>query len=44
MHLLLIYYKEQTQLVGLFFEKGALEFVAKILDKYTSKDFLKIPF
>ena len=30
--------------MGLFFEKGALEFVAKILDKYTSKEFLKIPF
>ena len=32
------------QLVGLFFKKGALEFVVKILDKYTNKEFLKILF
>ena len=44
MHYLLRYYKEQTQLVGLFFKKGVLEFVVKILDKYTNKQFLKIPF
>ena len=30
--------------VGLFFTKGVLEFVVKILDKYNYKDFLKIPF
>ena len=30
--------------MGLFFEKDALEFVVKILDKYTNKEFLKIPF
>ena len=29
---------------GLFFKKGVLEFVVKILDKYTSKEFLKILF
>ena len=44
MYYLLSYYKEQAQLVGLFFKKGVLEFVAKILDKYTYKEFLKIPF
>ena len=27
------------QLVGLFFKKGALEFVVKILDKHTTKSF-----
>ena len=32
------------QLVGLSFTKGALEFVVKILDKYTYEEFLKIPF
>ena len=30
--------------VGLFFKKSVLEFVVKILDKYTNKEFLKIPF
>ena len=44
MYFLLRYYKEETQLAGLFFTKGVLEFVVKILDKYTYKDFLKIPF
>ena len=44
MYFLLRYYKEQTQLVGLFFKKGVLEFVVKILDKYTNKEFLRIPF
>ena len=44
MHYLLRYHNEQTQLVGLFFKKGVLEFVVKILDEYTSKEFLKIPF
>ena len=44
MYYLLRYYKEQTQLVGLFFTKGVLEFVVKILDKYTYREFLKIPF
>ena len=41
---LLRYYKEQTQLVGLFFKKGVLEFVVKIQDKYTNKEVLKTPF
>ena len=44
MYFLLKYYKEETRLAGLFFTKGVLEFVVKILDKYTHKDFLKIPF
>ena len=35
MYFLLRYYKEETQLVGLFFIKGVLEFVVKVLDKYT---------
>ena len=30
---------KQAQLVGLFFKKGVLEFVVKILDKYTNKSF-----
>ena len=38
------YYKKKTQLVELFFIKGILELVVKILDKYTYKEFLKIPF
>ena len=37
MYSLLEYYKEQTQLVGLFFKKFVLEFVVKILDKYNNK-------
>ena len=44
MYYSLRYYKEETQLVGLFFTKGVLEFVVKILDKYTNKEFLKILF
>ena len=36
------YYKEETQLVGLFFTKGAVELVVKMLDKYTYKEVLKI--
>ena len=39
MYYSLRYYKEETQLVGLFFTKGV---VVKIVDKYTYKDFLKI--
>ena len=31
---------EETKLVGLFFTKGVLEFVVKILDTYTYKLFL----
>ena len=31
------------QLMGLFFKKGAVEFVVKILNKYTNEEFLKIP-
>ena len=38
------YYKEETQVVGLFFIKGVVEVVVKILDKYTYKVFLKILF
>ena len=30
--------------MGLFFKKDALEFVVKILDKYTYEQFLKITF
>ena len=44
MYFLLRYYKEETQLVGLFLTKGVLEFVVKILDKYTNKEFLKVLF
>ena len=44
MYYSLRYHKEKTQLVGLFFRKSVLEFVVKILDKYTYKEFLKIPF
>ena len=29
---------------GTFFTKGVKEFVVKILDKHTYKEFLKIPF
>ena len=43
-YFLLIYYKEEIQLVGLFFTKGVLGFVVKILNKYTYKEFLRIPF
>ena len=35
MYFLLKYYKEEIQLMGLFFTEGVLEFVVKILDKYT---------
>ena len=35
MYYSLRYYKEETQLVGLFFTKGVVELVVKILDKYT---------
>ena len=39
------YYKEETQLVGLFFTNGVVEeLVVEILDKYTYKEFLKILF
>ena len=41
---LLRYYKQQVQLVGLFFKKAALEFVVKILDKYNNKEILKNSF
>ena len=34
--------RNQTQIVGLFFKKGVLEFLVKILDKYSYKEFLKI--
>ena len=35
-------YMEETQLVGLFFTKGVVELMVKVLDKYTYKEFLKI--
>ena len=35
------YYKEETQLVRLFFTKGAVDLVVKILEKYTYKTFSK---
>ena len=44
MYYLIKYYKEQTQLVGVFFKKDVVEIVAKMLDKYTNKEFLQIPF
>ena len=44
MYYLLRYCKDEKQLVELFFTKGVLELVVKILDKYTYKKFLKIPF
>ena len=43
MYFLLRYYKEETQLVALFFIKGVLEFAVKILDN-TYKEFLKTLF
>ena len=45
MYYSLRYYKEETQLVGLFFINDVLEFAVKTLDKYTYKEFLncKIP-
>ena len=46
MYYSLKYYKEETHLVGLFFTKGAVELVVKILDKYTCRvsknSFLKL--
>ena len=44
MYYLLGYYKEETQLEGLFFIKGVVELAVKILNKYTYKEFLKIHF
>ena len=43
MYYSLRYYKEETQLVGLFFTKGVVELVVKILGKYTYRVF-KNPF
>ena len=43
LYCLLFYYNEQTRLVGLLFKRDVLEFVVKILDKYTNKELLKIP-
>ena len=37
MHFLLRYYKDETELVDLFFTKDVLEFVVKVLDNYTYK-------
>ena len=34
---------KQAQLLGLFFKKDVIELVVKILEKYTYKEFLKIP-
>ena len=46
MYDLLRYYNEETKLVGLFFTKGVVELVVKILDKYTYRvsknSFLKL--
>ena len=44
MYYSLRYYKEETQLVGLFFTKDVVELVVKILGKYAYKEFLKILF
>ena len=45
MYYSLRYYKEETQLVGLFFTKGVVEeLVVKIVDKYTYKQLIKIVF
>ena len=44
MYYSLRYYKGETELVGLFLIKGVLELVVKIIDKYTYKELLKIPF
>ena len=38
------YYKEEKQLVELFFTKGIVKLVIKILDTNTYKEFLKIIF
>ena len=39
------HYKEETQLVGLFFTKGVVEELeVKIVDKYTYKQLIKIVF
>ena len=35
MYYSLRYYKEEAQVVGLFFTKGVVKLVVKILDKYT---------
>ena len=35
MYYSLRYYKEETQLVGMFFTKGVVKLMVKILDKYT---------
>ena len=40
----LLGYSKETQLVGSFFTKVVLEFVGKILDKYTYKEFFKNSF
>ena len=46
MYCSLRYYKDETQLVRLFFTKGVVELVVKILDKYTYRvsknSFLKL--
>ena len=44
MYYLIRCYKEHKQLVRLSFKKDVLEIVAKMLDKYTNKEFLQIPF
>ena len=44
MYYSLRYYKEETQLVRLFFAKSVVELVVKIIDKSTYKEFLKILF
>ena len=39
MYYLLRYYKEPNTTSGLFFKKGGLEFLVKILDKHAYKSF-----
>ena len=41
MYYSLRYYKEEAQLVGLFFQEDVVDFVVKILVKYTYKESLK---
>ena len=41
---ILKYYKEPDTASETFFIKGLLEIIVKILDKYSCKEFLKIPF
>ena len=42
MYYSLRYYKEETQLVRLFFTKGVVELVVKILQRVSENSFLKL--